>query len=50
MWTVLAIVIVVLGVAGVLWRVAVIPRDAPDENDPSRQHEVPGADQPPPSG
>lgn len=50
MWTVLAIVVVVLGVAGLAWRLLVIPRDAPDENDRSRQHEVPGSDQPPPPG
>jgi hypothetical protein len=50
MWIVLGILAVVLGTAGVAWRLLVIGRRAPDENDRSRQHEVPGADGPPPPG
>ena len=52
MWTALAILVVVLGVALLLWRVMATGRPTPDENDPDRQHEVPGADgaQPPHPG
>lgn len=50
MWTVIALVAVVVGIAALVWRLLVVPQRMPDENDRSRQHEVPGADRPPPPG
>jgi hypothetical protein len=48
MWTVLAIVSLMFAAAVIVWRLATVGRPVPDDNDPSRQHEVPGADEPPP--
>lgn len=48
MWIVLAAVSIMLGAAVLVWRLGVIGRRTPRENDRSRQHEVPGADEPPP--
>ncbi len=48
MWTVLAVVSLILAAVVLVWRLAAIGQAAPDENDRSRQHEVPGSDQPPP--
>lgn len=52
MWTAVAILVVVLGVAGLLWRAMSAGRPTPDDTDPDRQHEVPGAGgrPPPPPG
>lgn len=43
MWTVLAILVVVMAALGLLWRIAVAGQRTPSDHDPSRQHEVPGA-------
>jgi hypothetical protein len=48
MWIALTVGMLVLATAGVAWRLAVSGRRTPTENDRSRQHEVPGAHEPPP--
>ena len=48
MFTMLAIVSIVLAAGVLLWRLAAAGQRPPGDNDRSRQHEVPGADQPPP--
>jgi len=48
MWFVIAVVSVLLAVVVLLWRVAVAGRPTTDDNDPERQHEVPGARGAPP--
>ena len=48
MFTVLAVISVLLAAGVLVWRLGAAGQRTPDDNDRSRQHEVPGADQPPP--
>ena len=48
MWIAISVVSIVLAMLVVGWRLMVVGRPTPDENDPGRQHEVPGAHSSPP--
>jgi hypothetical protein len=49
MWIAITVVSIVFAAAVLVWRLVSIGRPKPDENDPRRQHEVPGAHRPPPT-
>lgn len=49
MWITTLIISLVLAAAFIVWRIGSAGQPDPDDNDPDRQHEVPGAhDRPPP--
>jgi hypothetical protein len=49
MWIALSIVSILIAGVVFVWRVTTVSTPTPDENDASRQHEVPGAHAAPPT-